>query len=81
MNVVSENCTRAVIFSHGKICAEGTPKEIFSDYERLVGLGLDLPVTAYLERALDKAGLKIDSDLTVDDFVQKVAKEFNGGER
>ena len=78
MNVVSEHCNRAAIFAGGKICAVGTPKEIFADYDRLKDLGLDLPVTAYLEKALASAGIKIDSDLTVDGFISAV-KALKGG--
>ena len=78
MNLVSENCTRAAIFSHGKIHSVGTPKEIFSRYDELVELGLDLPVTASLTRALKENGIEIDSDLTVDGFIESAAKIFAG---
>ncbi len=78
MNLVSENCTRAAIFSHGKIHSVGTPKEIFSRYDELVKLGLDLPVTASLTRALKENGIEIDSDLTVDGFIESVAKKLAG---
>ena len=78
MNLVSENCTRAAIFSHGKIHSVGTPKEIFSRYDELVELGLDLPVTASLTRALKENGIEIDSDLTVDGFIESAAKIFVG---
>ena len=78
MNLVSENCTRAAIFSHGKLHSVGTPKEIFASYGELENLGLDLPVTAALPRALSGVGVNIDSDLTAEDFVKKVASELGG---
>ena len=78
MNLVSENCTRAAIFSHGKLHSVGTPKEIFASYGELEVLGLDLPVTAALTRALSGVGVNIDSDLTVEDFVKKVATKLGG---
>lgn len=80
MNIIAENCTKAAIFSHGKIVAVGTPKEIFSDSERVEELGLDLPVTAYLESALELAGKKVDSDLTVDGFISAFCA-VNGGDK
>lgn len=77
MNIVSENCNRAAIFSQGKILLEGSPKQIFSDYDTIVKLGLDIPVTAYLERALKSVGCDLDSNLTVDGFIDAYLK---GGE-
>ena len=85
MDLVSENCTRAVVFSKGKIVLEGTPKEIFSDSERVEKLGLDIPVTAYLTNALKEKGIIVDSDLTVDDFIKKLSltldKNNKGGDQ
>ena len=77
MDLVSENCTSAAIFSHGKIHSVGTPKEIFSSYEELEKLGLDIPVTAYLTRALEKVGVSVDNDLTVDGFINAVCDQFS----
>ncbi|MBR2870334.1 MAG: energy-coupling factor transporter ATPase [Clostridia bacterium] len=71
MNLVSENCSRAVVFDKGKIALSGTPKEIFSDAKKVAELGLDLPVTAKLTNDLKDKGIIIDSDLTTDDFIQK----------
>lgn len=76
MNLVAENCTRAAVFSHGQIIAEGTPKEVF-ERENAVKEGLELPVTAYLARELNARGYKISvSDLTVNGFADAVAKEY-----
>lgn len=76
MDLVSENCTRAAVFSHGKIIKVGAPKEIFADENALKQTGLDLPVTAFLTKKLQENGVFIDSDLTVKDFVNKVAEKF-----
>lgn len=76
MDLVSENCTRAAVFSHGKIIKVGAPKEIFTDADALKRTGLDVPVTAYLTKKLEENGVYIDSDLTVKDFVRKVAQRF-----
>lgn len=79
MNVISEYCTSVAIFSHGKLHSVGTPKEIFSDEEKIKNLGLSLPTTAFIEKSLSGLlGEKIDSDLTVDDFIQKVIEKFKG---
>ena len=81
MNLVSENCTKAAVFSHGKIRAYGTPKEIFSDYDMLIEQGLELPVTAFLTQKLREEGVDVQSDLTVDDFIKAVVDACGGGDR
>ena len=79
MNVISEHCSKAAIFSHGKIIAVGTPKEIFSDAAKLKGLGLSLPSTAFVQQKLKQNGINIDSDLTTDGFVEAVLAAIEGG--
>ena len=76
MNLVAENCTRAAVFSDGKIVDEGTPKEIFAREKAVDKNGLDLPVTAYLTEQLYNAGIKIDSDLTTQGFIDAFAKYY-----
>lgn len=70
MNVITENCNRAAIFSDGKIVKSGTPKEVFSDEAEIESYGLNLPTTVYLTNRLKEAGVEIDSDLTVKDFTE-----------
>lgn len=72
MDVVAEHCTKTAVFSHGKICAVGTPKEIFSNYAQIEELGLELPTTAKLIKRLREQGIDIDCDLTVKDFVRAI---------
>lgn len=50
---------RVVVMSHGKIVMEGTPKEVFSQTEKLHNLNLDVPQAAELRDELVKAGLDL----------------------
>lgn len=75
MNLVAEHCTKTAVFSHGKICAVGTPKEIFSNYELIENLSLDLPTTAKVVKELKQKGVDIDCDLTIKDFVRAVKQK------
>ena len=77
MNLVAEHCTKTAVFSHGKICAVGLPKEIFYDFDLIESLSLDLPTTAKVIKKLRENGVEIDCDLTVKDFV-KAVKEKGG---
>ena len=76
MDEIAQNCTRAAVFADGKIVAEGTPKELFSQTETLRGLGLDAPFTAKAQEALASRGIFINSDLTDEDFIQKTLSAF-----
>ncbi|MDE6059587.1 MAG: energy-coupling factor transporter ATPase [Clostridia bacterium] len=72
MDEISENCTRAAVFSEGSVKYVLPPKELFKHSDELLALGLDIPLTARLCAALRNKGVEIDCDFTVDDFVEKV---------
>lgn len=78
MDLVAENCSRVIVLNKGKIALEGSPKEVFSNVDTIKNLGLDLPVTAKLTNALKQKGILVDSDLTVDSFVQALASALKG---
>ena len=48
---------RVVVMSAGRIVLEGTPKEVFSQTERVRALRLDVPQAAELREELVKAGI------------------------
>ena len=72
MDEIAENCTRAAVFSEGKVVMEGTPAEIFRRSDELFALGLDVPVTARCALLLRQKGIDIETDFTCDDFAGKV---------
>ncbi len=79
MNLISENCDRAAVFSGGRIVAVGTPKEIFTDNEDILSDGLDLPLTAYVTKRLKEQGIDVNNDLTEEGFISAVALKYGGG--
>ena len=82
MEEIAENCTRAAVFSEGKVVMCGTPSEIFARADELLALGLDIPVTARCARLLKARGIDVESDFTCDDFAEKVLalwKKEGGG--
>ena len=54
---------RMVILHKGKIRADGTPREIFSDVEKIHSLGLAAPETVELCHALNREGFGLPLDL------------------
>lgn len=79
MDEIAENCTRAAVFSEGKVVMEDTPAEIFKRSDELISLGLDIPVTAKCARILRERGIEIDTDFTCDDFIAKVLAAYGQG--
>ena len=84
MDEIAENCTRAAIFSEGKVLAVAEPKTLFADKNALSEKGLDVPFTAKVTAELAKENVVIDNDFTVVDFVRKTleyAKKMGAGTR
>lgn len=78
MDEIAENCTRVAVFSDGKVHCVLPPAELFRRAEELFSLGLDIPLTAKLTRALKERGIGIDCDYTMEDFVEKVLAKRRG---
>lgn len=71
MDEISENCTRAAVFSGGEVKYVLPPKELFSHAEELISYGLDIPLTAKLCALLNARGISLDCDFTTEDFIRK----------
>ena len=65
---------RVAIINSGELLMEGTPREIFSNVEKIKTIGLDVPQVTEIAFELNKHGFNFSNGvLTVDDFI----KEFN----
>ena len=70
---------RVAVMESGKIILDGTPKEVFSEYETLVKTGLDVPQITRLAYELNKEGVPIRSNiLSVAEFVQELLSVLGG---
>lgn len=54
---------RVLVMSQGQVVMEGTPKEVFSQTERVRALHLDVPQAAELRDELVKAGIPMPEDI------------------
>jgi energy-coupling factor transport system ATP-binding protein len=73
------NADRAFVMDKGKIAMEGTPREIFSQVEKLKELRLDVPKVTMLAYELRKKGLPMpEGILTKEEFV-KAFDQLMGG--
>lgn len=67
------NADRIIVMEKGKIALEGTPREIFSQVEKIREIGLDVPQVTELAYELYKAGMDIDTEvLSIDELVDKI---------
>ena len=65
---------RVIVMNDGAAVMEGSPKEVFSQVERLKKIGLDVPQATELVYRLNKQGFGLRSDiLTVDECVAALA--------
>lgn len=65
---------RVVVMDHGEVYASGSPKEIFSDEERLIKVGLQLPFTYKLQHELKKAGYSFDLVMSTKEMVNEICQ-------
>lgn len=64
---------RIIVMEKGEVLMQGTPKEVFSQVEKLKAIGLDVPDTTYLMYLLNKEGFDFKSDLlTIEEVVEEL---------
>ena len=79
MDEIAENCTRVAVFADGRVKCVLPPRELFARADELIGLGLDIPLTAKICRALSARGIEISCDYTTEDFLRAVLEYAKGG--
>lgn len=74
MTDVARLSDKIVVIHSGKLVAEGTPKEVFSQKEILRSVGLDLPPVTEFTETLRERGIPIDATiLNVDEAACQIA--------
>lgn len=64
-----------VVVDNGKIVLQGTPREVFSNVEKVKSFGLDVPQVTELSYELKNSGFDIDTDiLDVDEMVNAICQ-------
>lgn len=73
------HANKVFVMDKGSVAMEGTPREIFSQVEKLKELRLDVPQVTLLAYELQKQGIKLpDGILTHDELVQELLKLKEG---
>ena len=69
---------RLIVFDHGHIAMDGTPEEVFSRPEELVGIGLAVPQATSLAMALRRRGLELDGAVYTHEQLLAALKKYKG---
>ena len=73
----AEHADRVVVMNDAKVALDGTPRQVFSRAEELRDMGLTVPDTVALLRALKAEGVDIATDaVTVEDCADEIMKVF-----
>ena len=67
---------RVVVINNGEIMTDGTPKEVFSDVDKLRKVGLDVPQARELQCRLEQNGIKLNGNILFEDECIKAIKEL-----
>lgn len=69
---------KVFVMDQGRIAMQGTPREIFSQVEKLKSLRLDVPQVTLLAHELKKSGLRLpDGILTAEELTQELMRIYN----
>lgn len=75
MNDIARLSDRVLVMHEGKLVMNGTPKEIFSESEKLFEMGLGLPEVTKLMQDLTLGGVKVPTSVLTIDEAEKILIE------
>ena len=72
---------RVVVMKHGQVALDGSPKEVFSQVEKMRELSLTVPQTVEILHGLNQSGESLALDkLTVEECADELMRYLGGGE-
>ncbi len=72
-------CDRVIVMESGRVFMDGTCAEVFSRYDELISVGLDVPQITYVAAELKKHGIDIGRDVyTVKYATAKILEKVRG---
>lgn len=67
-----------IVLDGGRVALQGTPQEVFAQWERLLSLGLDIPAIMRLAYRLGKRGLELGIPMTTGQLVEAYRASSHG---
>ncbi len=68
------NADRVAIMKEGKLITIGSPKEVFSNYQKISDSKLDLPISAEVSYRLSEMGYNVAQSLTDEELVEAICQ-------
>jgi len=60
MDDVARIADRVIVFNGGTVVMDGSPEEVFSQPEKLIGMGLDVPHSTLIAMQLKEQGIELE---------------------
>ena len=80
MDDIARMASRILVFDHGTLAMDGTPEEVFSQPEKLLSMGLDVPHVTALAMEIRKQGIPLEGAIyTHEQLVSAVLKVKEAG--
>ena len=78
MEDVARYVERIIVMNKGNKLYDGTPKEVFAQYQGLEKIGLAAPQVTYIMHSLQEKGFRLKTDATtVEEAAEEIMKEFS----
>ena len=82
MEDMAHYCDNLVVMNSAKVYLQGTVKEVFSQPEALIAVGLDVPVISHIAVELQRRGIELSGELyTVDGVKNAILDYMKGGNK
>ena len=78
MDDAARLCERLIVFDHGHVVMDGTPEEVFSRPQELIGIGLAVPQSTAIAMALQEKGLALKGAVYTHEQLLKAVEEAKG---
>lgn len=79
MEDIARYVDRILVMNKGEKVFDGTPKEVFAQYQKLEQIGLAAPQITYIMHDLKNAGLDVDTQaITVEEAKESILKALGG---
>ena len=69
---------RLIVFDHGHVAMDGTPEQVFSQPEKLISIGLNVPQATTLAMALRAKGLPLEGAIFTHEQLLQAVRKLKG---